>query len=630
MKQISGMIRVAAASPRVHLANPAQNAREIEKALRAADEKDVSLCVFPELCLTGATCGDLFYQDALLEGAKAALHYLRMLKIRTAFVVGLPMEMNGRLYNCAAVCCGGTVALVTMMSQREGFAPAESAPDFVMLGGEEISVFYGETAIFSCGELVFGVAGERELLSPFSSAAALCAAGATMIAHPTAQAETVYSDARRMEQLAVLSRQLCCAIVHAGAGFGESTTDAVFAGDACVMEMGDLLARAPRFEREGAQCFADVDNARVRFQRRKMNVYERDMGNLPPFALGNLRRTNKGDGLLRPVNRLPFVPTQEKMDAHCAQILAIQAQGLIRRMTHIGATKLIIGVSGGLDSTLALLVAAHAYDLMGWAREGIYAITMPGLGTSRRTHDNAESLSELLGCTALEIPIGAAVAQHFADIGQDPNQHDVCYENSQARERTQILMDYANKVGGIVLGTGDLSELALGFCTYNGDQMSMYNVNGSIPKTLMRPLVAWISARLGEEVHRVALDIVNTPVSPELVPGEEEISQKTEELLGSYDLHDFFLWHMMDSGASPRKLYALAEHAFAEQFDAQTILRTLDIFVRRFFSQQFKRSAMPDGAGVTGVSLSPRGGFVCPSDAQRALWLDEVEQLKQK
>lgn len=630
MKQISGMIRVAATSPRVHLANPAQNAREIEKALRAADEKGVSLCVFPELCLTGATCGDLFYQDALLEGAKAALRHLRMLKIRTAFVVGLPMEMNGRLYNCAAVCCGGAVVLVPMTSRREKFAPAESAPEFVLLSGEEIPVLYGEAAIFSCGGLVFGVAGEKELLSPFSSAATLCAVGAAVIAHLSAQAETVYSDAHRMEQLAVLSRQLCCAIVHAGAGFGESTMDAVFAGDACVMEMGDLLARAPRFEREGVQCFADVDNARVRFQRRKTSVYDQNMGNLPPYVLDAPRRMGASAGLLRPVNRLPFVPAQEKMDAHCAQILAIQAQGLIRRMTHIGATKLIIGVSGGLDSTLALLVAAHAYDLMGWAREGIYAITMPGLGTSRRTHDNAESLSALLGCTALEIPIGAAVAQHFADIGQDPNQHDVCYENSQARERTQILMDYANKVGGIVLGTGDLSELALGFCTYNGDQMSMYNVNGSIPKTLMRPLVAWISAKLGEEVHRVALDIVNTPVSPELVPGEEEISQKTEELLGSYDLHDFFLWHMMDSGASPKKLYALAEYAFAEQFDAQTILRALDTFVRRFFSQQFKRSAMPDGAGATGVSLSPRGGFVCPSDAQRALWLDEVEQIKQK
>lgn len=631
MEQISGMIRVAAASPRVHLANPVKNVREIEKALRAADEKGVSLCVFPELCLTGATCGDLFVQDALLEGAKEALRSLRRLKTRTAFVVGLPMEMGGRLYNCAAVCCGEMMALVPMTAaQGRWFAPAQSAPDFVVLYGEEIPVLYGAEAIFSCGKLVFGVAGEKELLAPVSCASALCAAGATVIAYPSAQAETVYSDGQREEALNFFSRQLCCAIVHAGAGFGESTTDAVYAGDARVVEMGDLLARAPRFEREGAQCFADVDSARMRFQRRKTGVYDRDAENTPPFVLGNLRQTNKGDGLLRPVNRLPFIPAQEKMDAHCAQILAIQAQGLIRRMTHIGATKLIIGVSGGLDSTLALLVAAHAYDLMGWAREGIYAITMPGLGTSRRTHDNAESLSELLGCTALEIPIGAAVAQHFADIGQDPDVHNVCYENSQARERTQILMDYANKVGGIVLGTGDLSELALGFCTYNGDQMSMYNVNGSIPKTLMRPLVAWISARLGEDVHRVALDIVNTPVSPELVPGEEEISQKTEELLGSYDLHDFFLWHMMDSGASPKKLYSLAAHAFAEQFDAQTILKALDTFVCRFFSQQFKRSAMPDGAGATGVSLSPRGGFVCPSDAQRALWLNEVDALKKK
>ena len=297
-------------------------------------------------------------------------------------------------------------------------------------------------------------------------------------------------------------------------------------------------------------------------------------------------------------------------------------------MKHIGAKKLVIGVSGGLDSTLALLVAAFAYDRAQWPAENIIAITMPGFGTSGRTKSNAEKLMNKLGCTCLRIPIGPAVSQHFADIGQDPQNRDICYENSQARERTQILMDYANKVGGIVLGTGDLSELALGFCTYNGDQMSMYNVNGSVPKTLMRPLALYTAHFFGKDVEAVVRSVVETPISPELVPGEEEISQKTESILGSYDLHDFFLWHMMDSGAGPEKLYALACHAFDGQFAPEAIYSALDTFMRRFFSQQFKRSAMPDGPQVTDISLSPRGGFLCPSDAQRALWIAEGEALK--
>ncbi len=628
MASICGMLRTAVATPRVHLAHPAKNAQEILSLLKDADAKGASLCVFPELSLTGATCGDLFYQDALLDAARDALVSLLKADIGAAFIVGLPLEMDGRLYDCAAVACGDALAFVPKLwPDSRWFAPGETAPDFVRFGGCDVPVLRGEEAVLACGDFAFGVCVGDDLSAPFSPAAQLCANGALLIANPAAEQERVYGASRRCDRLTFVSRQLACAVAHAGAGFGESTTDAVYGGYAGVFEAGDALAVREGLRREGAVTLADADLSRLRFKRRQSGLYAASFASAAPYALDTPAAKDAG-GLLRPASSLPFIPAAQEMDERCREILAIQAQGLLTRLMHIGAAKLVIGVSGGLDSTLALLVAAHACDLAGWPRENIVAITMPGLGTSSRTHDNAESLSSLLSCTALEIPIAPAVAQHFADIGQDPDKHDICYENSQARERTQILMDYANKVGGIVLGTGDLSELALGFCTYNGDQMSMYNVNGSIPKTLMRPLVAVISRDLGADVHRVVMDVVNTPVSPELVPGKEEISQKTEELLGSYDLHDFFLYHMMDSGASPKKLFTLAKHAFAGQFGDDVILKALDTFVRRFFTQQFKRSAMPDGAAATGVSLSPRGGFVAPSDAQRALWVAEVDALK--
>ena len=630
MAHISGMLRAAAVSPRVHLANPAKNAQEIAQYLRAADEMGISLCVFPELCLTGATCGDLFYQEALLEGAKEALKTLCELDAKTAFVVGLPLEMGGQLYNCAAVCAQGNLALVTKAFPADRwFAPGKNAPDWTYLEEIETPVLCGDEAVIRAGGMTFGVCIGQELSSPLSPAARQCAAGAMLIANPCAETESGLMAKARRQRLSFLSDQLACAIVHAGAGYGESTTDAVYAGYTGIYEAGDCLAQRPCFEREGTMICADTDCARLGYKRRTTALYAPCDQRTIVFEMAMDDAPKADEAILRPLDKAPFIPEKAEADTRYADILAIQAQGLIRRMDHIGVRKLVIGVSGGLDSTLALLVAAHAYDLMGWARSDIIAITMPGLGTSKRTHDNAESLSDLLGCTALEIPIGPAVAQHFADIGQDPAVRDICYENSQARERTQILMDYANKVGGIVLGTGDLSELALGFCTYNGDQMSMYNVNGSIPKTLMRPLVRWVSAKLGDKVHDVVVDIVKTPVSPELVLGEEEISQKTEDILGSYDLHDFFLWNMMDSGAGPKKLYALAVQAFGGYFTAQTIYKALDTFVRRFFSQQFKRSAMPDGAGATGISLSPRGGFACPSDAQRALWMSELEGIKE-
>ncbi len=627
MSRIPGMLRAAAFSPRVHLANPAKNAEEIACALKKADETGVSLCVFPELCLTGSTCGDLFFQRPLLEQAKQALLTLAALDVNAAFIVGLPLEMCGRLYDCAAVVCGGEVSIVPRLyPAARFFAPGSGAPAFISLGGRQAAVLSAQDAVFACGDFVFGVCVGGDMTSPFSPAAEQCASGALVIANPNAEAETMDRQPARRAQLCAAAHQLSCALVHAGAGDGESTTDGVYAGFNMIIEAGEMLCQSMGFCHSCDVC-ADVDCERLRFMRTRSGLYAPFAPSAQPFALAGSEPAQQDD-LLRPLRTRPFIPADNGAVLQLSTALDIQVAGLLSRMRHIGARKLVIGVSGGLDSTMALLAAALAYDTAQWPASDIVAITMPGLGTSARTKGNADKLMELLGCTCLDIPIGPAVSQHFADIGQDPQNRDVCYENSQARERTQILMDYANKVGGIVLGTGDLSELALGFCTYNGDQMSMYNVNGSIPKTLMRELAPYAAHLFGGEVERVVRDIVDTPVSPELVPGEQEISQKTEEILGSYDLHDFFLWHMMDSGAGPAKLYALACAAFRDEFDRAAILRALNTFVRRFFSQQFKRSAMPDGADATGVSLSPRGGFVAPSDAQRAMWVAEVEALK--
>ena len=627
MMKISGMYRAAAVSPRVHLANPAKNAEEIARLLREADANGVSLCVFPELCLTGSTCGDLFFQRPLLEQAKQALLSLASLDVNTAFVVGLPLEMCGRLYDCAAVVCGGEVSIVPRLYPAgRFFAPGSGAPAFVSLGNVQAAVLSAQDAVFACGDLVFGVCVGGDMTSPFSPAAEQCASGALVIANPNAEAETMDSQPTRRAQLCSLSRQLACALVYAGAGEGESTTDCVYAGFNMIIEAGTMLGQSLGFS-HNCDVYGDVDCERLRYKRTRSGLYAPFAPSAQPIALESGEPAPQ-DKLLRPLPTRPFLPEDDQPVLQLSTALSIQVAGLLSRMRHIGARKLVIGVSGGLDSTMALLSAALAYDEAKWPASDIVAITMPGLGTSARTKGNADKLMELLGCTCLEIPIGPAVSQHFADIGQDPQNRDICYENSQARERTQILMDYANKVGGIVLGTGDLSELALGFCTYNGDQMSMYNVNGSIPKTLMRELAPYAAHLFDKEVERVVRDIVDTPVSPELVPGEQEISQKTEEILGSYDLHDFFLWHMLDSGAGPEKLYALACQAFDGQFAPEQALKALDTFVRRFFTQQFKRSAMPDGADATGFSLSPRGGFVCPSDAQRALWLSEVEALR--
>lgn len=635
MSHISGMIRAMSAVPCVHLADPQANVREIVELLRQADAQNVRLCVFPELCLCGYTCADLLIHPPLLSGCLQALDTLLQAPVRAAFVVGLPLEIGGRLYNCAVAVCGGRILGVVPKTHLPGscefyekrwFEPGHSAPESMTLCGQTVPV--GGDLVFDCGLFSFGVELCEDLWVPAPPSAKLCMGGALMIVNPSASNELVTKHRYRCELIGQQSARCLCGYLYAGAGYGESTTDLVFSGYAGVYENGRMLAQNERFARQSSFAVADVDVERLRFKRRQSRTFAEDA----PQALRIVRFEQEAfadDRLLRAVSPLPFVPSGAERDARTDEILMIQSTALLTRMEQVHTQKAVLGVSGGLDSTLTLLAAAYAFRRAGYPMEGLVGITMPGMGTGSRTLQNALKLMQLIGCTTKTIPIGKAVAQHFDDIGQDPEKHDIAYENSQARERTQIIMDVANQIGGLALGTGDLSELALGWCTYNGDQMSMYNMSASVPKTLIQHLVRYAGGRLGGEVVPVVEDILDTPISPELIPSKEgELTQRTEDTLGAYALHDFFLYHMMDSGASPLKLYPMAKAAFNGQYDDLAILAALRTFVRRFFTQQFKRSAMPDGPKVGSVSLSPRGDWRMPSDAQSILWMQEVEQLE--
>ena len=638
MSAVSGMIRTMAAVPRVHLANPNANAQEIAALLDIADAQHVQLCVFPELSLTGYCCGDLFLQPALLGAAAEALSTLAARDTKTAFVVGLPLDIQGRLYNCAAVVCDHKVTIVPKahipndggFGERRWFTPGEHASQSVSIPGiAQENITLSKYPVIDLGLFRLGVEICEDFFVPNPPSAKLSMQGAAIIANLSASSALAGKHTARREALKAHSARCMCGYVYASAGYGESSTDMVFSGHAGIYENGELLCENKRFSRESSYAIADIDVERLICKRHAHPSFWDDAAQdcayvSMPHAAGAFSAAP----LKRPLTTLPFLPDDQHADEYLLDALHIQALGLIRRMEQIRTTKLVVGVSGGLDSTLALLSAAYAYELAGWDKTGIVGITMPGFGTGTRTKGNAEKLMELIGCTMLTIPIGPAVSQHFADIGHSLDARDVCYENSQARERTQIIMDYANKIGGLVLGTGDLSEVALGWCTYNGDHMSMYNLNGSVPKTLMRSMVAYAAKLLGGDIVTVAQDIIDTPVSPELLPGKDgEIAQKTEETLGAYELHDFFLWHMMDAGASPKKICALACQAFDGQQPPEEILRALRTFIRRFFTQQFKRSAMPDGPQVTPVSLSPRGSWIMPSDAQMQLWMDEANNL---
>ena len=619
-----GFIRTAAAVPAIKLADPAHNAEEVCRLLDKAIEEEVSLIVFPELTLTGCTCGDLFINHRLLKGAEEGLgrimnhlleRYTKDEKHITA-VVGLPVSSHGRLYNCAAVISNGI--LEGMVTKFHGTGNTVFSP-----GCESGKLFYVQGVCFA-------VEIGDDLRSPLPPSSRHALAGAQLIANPAATGEVLYTNIYRKGLLGQHSARTHTGYIHASAGLGESSTDMVYAGAASIWENGDCLAENERFQTDSSLIIADVDVEKLNAMRMKDDAFKSttsasEYTHEDELAGCTDSHTDFEKKLYRHVEPHPFAPAED-MEYRCREILSIQSVGLARRLSHINCQSAVIGISGGLDSTLALLVAVMAFDRLGWSRDRIIGVTMPGYGTTVRTKSNATDLMDALGITSREISIVGACDQHFKDLGHDKNVHDATFENSQARERTQILMDIANQTNGLVIGTGDLSELALGWATYNGDHMSMYGVNAGVPKTLVRSLVKWAAENIFEEVKGILLDIVDTPISPELLPADEkgEIKQVTEELVGPYELHDFFIYNFMKNGYSPEKILFLAKKAFEGVYDEQTIIKWLKTFVRRFFNQQFKRSCLPDGPAVGSVSLSPRGAWDMPSDAWSTLFSGNI------
>ena len=633
-----GFLTVAATTPTVTVADCQANAQEILIAIRDAAQQGAKIIVLPELCITAYTCSDLFWQSKLLDEAEAALaHIARETRSIDALIfVGLPLRIQGKLFNVAAALCRGEVL---------GFVPKVHLPAYnefyetrhftsgnadmgtVMFNGAEVPV--GTNLLFACStmpDLVVAAELCEDLWVPNPPSTAHALAGATVMCNLSASDEMIGKRTYRRSLISGQSARLICAYLYATAGEGESTTDLVFGGKNLIAENGTLLGQAATYE--NACIVSTIDIARLAAERRRMSTY-------PTVAAEGYRtisfslETEKTQ-LYRRIDADPFVPTDPKLLNHrCDEILTIQALGLKKRLTHTHAQSAVVGISGGLDSTLALLVTTRAFDMLDMDRSNIIAVTMPGFGTTDRTYTNACTMVRSLGATLREVPIANAVMQHFADVNHDPNEHDVTYENSQARERTQILMDIANQENGLVIGTGDLSELALGWATYNGDHMSMYAVNASVPKTLVRHLVHYYASTCeGDALQQVLLDVLDTPVSPELLPPTDgDISQKTEDLVGPYALHDFFLYYLLRFGFTPSKIFRLACTAFDGRYSEDVIKKWLYTFYRRFFAQQFKRSCLPDGPKVGSIAVSPRGDLRMPSDACAQAWLAEVEQL---
>lgn len=695
-----GFVRVTAVVPRVKVADVNANVAEICRLAEDAERQEVSIAVFPELSVTGYTCADLFGQQLLIgkaeEGIKQLKSFSRGKKL--TMVVGVPVRVAGNLYNCAAVIHSGKLSGLVPKIHLPGYnefyesrwfssgadflydteratapvyddakncsSPAAGAE--IVYAGAKVNVF--PNLLFNVGRSTFAIEICEDLWTPVPPSSHHALAGADIILNLSASNEVLMKHKYRHELIGQQSARTVSAYVYSSCGYGESTQDLVFSGSSMIYENGSLLAESERFMMEGTLTIADIDIEKLAVLRQKQNTFHtvspdgtRDGQDARRYVKINVCdgcQTDFEKCLKRHVEPHPFVPgfnvsidsdsSEEELlkktaaiserNARCREITDIQVMGLATRLAHINCKTAVIGISGGLDSTLALLVAVLAFDKLGWDRKRIIGITMPGLGTTVRTKSNAQDLMETLGVTAHEIPIGKAVAQHFADIGQDPNVTDVTYENSQARERTQILMDVANKEGGIVIGTGDLSELALGWATYNGDHISMYGVNASIPKTLVKYLVGWAADNHFNEnccdaqrsVREILLDIIDTPISPELKPADNngEIAQKTEDLVGPYELHDFFLYNMFRFGYAPSKIYFLARKAFGGVYDDSVILKWLKTFISRFFGQQFKRSCLPDGPKVGSVSLSPRGDWRMPSDAWKTMFLKDLENIE--
>lgn len=665
-----GIIKVASAVPTVNVADCIQNTKEMESLIAQAEGQGAEVIVFPELAVTGYTCQDLFRQQTLLDMAENCMMQLlefgRQLNI--ICIVGAPIVVGDLLLNCAVVFQMGKILGIVSKTylpnysefyEKRWFASAQDLrTQSIRYAGHPVTIT-AEPQLFCTSEgVLFGVEVCEDVWAPTPPSNHLALAGADIIFNLSASDELIGKHAYLKSLLSQQSARTMCGYVYSGAGFGESTQDVVYGGNALVYENGKLLREGKRFSLKSQLVTAQIDIESLRADRRNnttfVNAQRRMIGENIHIANADAVTTTRDFILERQVNPHPFIPTSNDMEASCDEIFNIQVMGLAKRIVHTHAKTVVIGISGGLDSTLALLVCVKTFDKLKLNRKGIVGVTMPGFGTTGRTHSNAVSLMESLGVSMREINISASVLQHFEDIGQDKDVHDVTYENSQARERTQILMDLANKLGGMVIGTGDLSELALGWATYNGDHMSMYGVNASIPKTLIKYLVRFVAKTVDGKSAATLYDIIATPISPELIPADENgnIRQKTEDLVGSYELHDFFLYHFLRHGFSPRKIFMLARKAFGKTpanvanvsaingqcdkndylgtgvYDEEVILHWLQTFCRRFFNQQFKRSCLPDGPKVGSVSLSPRGDWRMPSDAVATIWLQEVEQLK--
>ncbi len=638
-----GFVKVAAAVPHVQVADCFYNIDKIEDLMREASEKGVQIIAFPELSVTAYTCLDLFAQQTLINGAEAALIQLinNTADLDILTIVGVPLRTENRLINAAVVFQKGVIRGVVpktylpnykeFQEQRWFTSATELRESTISIGKEEYPL--GSRLLFRSGRLSVGIEICEDLWVPVPPSSLLAMEGANIIFNLSASNELIGKHAYLRSLICQQSARCMAGYVYASSGFGESSTDLVFAGNGIIAENGNLLAESPRFTMEEQLVISEIDIETLQNDRQVNTSFMYGASGLlkeKAQAVDFQLRTPNGFSLTRPVDPHPFTPSGDALKERCEEIFHIQVAGLAKRLVHTHAQTAVVGISGGLDSTLALLVTVMTFDALKMPREQIIGLTMPGFGTTDRTYTNACDLIRSLGVTLKEISIKEACLQHFHDIGHDPSVHDVTYENSQARERTQLLMDIANRKNGLVIGTGDLSELALGWATYNGDHMSMYGVNGSIPKTLVKYLVEWVANNKVDNASRLTLlDIVDTPISPELIPADENgnIKQKTEDLVGPYELHDFFLYHFLRFGSHPSKIFFLAQNAFAGIYDKATIKKWLYTFFRRFFQQQFKRSCLPDGPKVGSVSLSPRGDWRMPSDAMSQLWLEEIENI---
>ena len=631
-----GFIKCAAVGIKIQVANPEYNSQAILDKMNECAGRGAKVIVFPELALSGYTCGDLFLHEQLIKGCKEELKQIIAYSadVDAIVFVGFPFEWKGNLYNAAAVISKGELLGIVPKTEVAGadgncevryFTSGQKAVVNITFDGKMVP--FGTNQLFETEDgLCIGCEIGRDLCATINPGTYHALAGANVLVNLSASNEVIGRSEFRRQLVKATAARLACAYVYAGAGEGESTQDVVFGGHHVIAESGTILAEAERFA--GQTIFADIDIARIKNARRRNSSFKVDV--VAEYTRTEFVLTIEETKLDRTFARLPFVPKDENKRAQrCEEIFAIQANGLKKRLEHTNCKSAVVGVSGGLDSTLAMLVTVRAFDLLDLDRSNIRAITMPCFGTTDRTYDNACLLAKTLGCSLQEVDIKKAVTQHFEDIGQSMDNHDVTYENSQARERTQVLMDIANQCGGMVIGTGDLSELVLGWATYNGDHMSMYGVNGAIPKTLVRHLVRYYAECCSEsELQKVLLDVLDTPVSPELLPPVDGvIAQKTEDLVGPYELHDFFIYYMLRHGFSPSKIYRIAKQTFAGEYDDATILKWLKKFYYRFFSQQFKRSCLPDGPKVGTVGVSPRGDLLMPSDASVAAWMTEVDSL---